>query len=520
MNGSPATNRRLFAVLAALGLCWAFFVHFSPHYFAANEAVRLYFVQAVAQDGTPQLDAVARRHGSVPVDRSEYGGHLYMDKAPGLSLLVLPLYPLVRALHPLVETQDLWLFGYLACLAGVTLPLLLSLWLLGRWLTPLVGEGESVWILLALGLASPLWVYATVFFGHGLAAAGIAAGFFALAAQEPGAGSVPRRLLAGLALGYAGLTDTPVFVLDALVCLWTLLRAAPPSSGLALRQRILHAAPVVLGVASCVAVQLAYNTWTLGHPLRFAYQFKGDPRFAAIMRTGFLGFAPPSLDALYGLWLGARRGLLYHAPWLALGLCGHALAALRRDLPWQRRLDAGFLLAAILLYAWLVAGFADWPAGDSAFARHLLPIVPLLAAGLAHLPPKPWLRAVLLASVLYGMLLALPVVATFPYHFEQLTYPVWQLSWPLLTQGRLAPSLGRLLGLPDAATLALFGALLLLPWLLWARLPQLQPKLGWRPLAGALALLTLALALAVGDVPPPDRTVVQLRAQAIRLLQP
>ena len=522
MNRSPASQRNVVAVLVSLGLCWAWFVHFSPRYFAANEAVRLYFVECVVVDGGPTLDAASKRHGSVPVDRSEFGGHLYMDKAPGLSLLVLPLYPLVRALHPAIAAQDLWLFGYLACLFGVALPLLLSLGLLARWLQGIgTSPRDAGWIVLALGLGSPIWVYATVFFGHGLAAAGVAAGVFLLAGSEPGQLSWQRRAAAGLCLGYAGLTDTPVFFLGALACLWTLLRATPWAEGLCLGRRVGEAVPVVLGVALCVGAQLAYNTWTLGHPLRFAYQFKGDPRFAAIMHSGVLGFAAPKPDALWGLWLGARRGLLYHAPWLALGLGGHLLALSRADLPWHRRLDAGFQLSAIVAYALLVAGFADWPAGDSVGARHLLPIVPLLGAGVGQwlaLRLSPWLRAVLAAGVAIGVLLTLPTVATFPYHFDKLSHPVWQLSWPLLAQGHLAPSLGRLLGLGPAAVLSLFGALLLAPWLALLALAPSQPGAGWRGAALGCALVVLWLAICVRDVPPADASVLRLRAQAQTLL--
>ena len=95
---SAQNLRRLAPVLATVLLAWTWYGHFWPQLQTANESIRLYFVQAIIETGRPELDSVCVKHGIVPVDRSEFGGHTYMDKAPGLSLLALPIYPeLTRA---------------------------------------------------------------------------------------------------------------------------------------------------------------------------------------------------------------------------------------------------------------------------------------------------------------------------------------------------------------------------------------------------------------------------------------
>lgn len=519
----PAPSRALLAVLLPVALAWAWYVHFWPHLHTANESIRLYFIQAVVDHGRPELDEVVREHGVVPVDRSEVNGHVYMDKAPGASVLAMPLYPLVKSLRPAVAHRELWLFGWLATLWAIALPLLLSFVVLMRWVRTWQGtERDAALLVLALALASPVFVYATLFFGHGLATACITLGAFTIAAVPPHEPSRGRGLLAGLALGFAGLTDTPCFVLAAFVCAWAVLRASGP-----LLHRVRCALPVVLGVALCAVLQLLYNTWVLGHPLHFTYQYKGDAQLARIMATGFLGFRPPQGDALWGLLFSARRGLYYHAPWLAVGTLGLLLHARRPDVPREQRVDAAGMLLISLAYLLFVSGFADWPAGDCVGARHLLPIVPLLGAGLLPVwrwPGLPRLgRAAVAGSIGVGMLAAAPVVATFPYHFAALDRPLLELSWPLLVQGFFSPSVGRLLGLSEWLSLSVFTALLLVPWLLRRRLPDDRAAPGHgRLLESAVALVLIAAwsIAAMSQVPHARRKVEVLRFRAQRLLGP
>lgn len=518
-------------MLCAVLLAWSWYVHFWPQFKTTNESIRLYFVQAVIESGRPELDAVCARHAHVPVDRSEYGGHIYMDKAPGLSVLALPIYPVVRALHPDVATGDLWRFGVIACFLTITLPAWLMLWLLARYLSTLGVSPRVVAItVLALALASPLFAYVTLYFGHALAAACVGMAAYLLAEVDAGAGTVRRRLTIGALLGFAGLVDTPVFVIGGLIALWTGARARPHAEGLALPARIRAMLPVVALLAFFVGAQLAYNAWMLGDPLRFAYQWKGEKAFAAMHGSGFFGFHVPQLDVLALLLVGPSRGLFYHAPWLVPALAGLLVAARDKTLAESRRLDAIALACVALTYAIVVSGFADWRAGDAAYARHLVPILPLLAPGLAYALRPPHLarpaRALILTSIAVGLVLTMPTVATFPYHFAKLERPVLELGWPLWLLGNFSPSIGRALGWSDWTSAAAFFAICLTPWLLTLRLPNpiearpepLQQRLAvWIVALGTTALWLLSL---VATVPHPGRVVQVARAQSAAMLGP
>jgi len=513
-QASPWRQRWAWGVLL---VAWAWYCHHWPHLKTANEAMRLYFVQAVAETGRPELDAVAARQGKVPVDRSEYGGHVYMDKAPGASLLVLPIYPVWRAVDGAVAGPRLWAFGYVATVVAMALPLLGALVLLARALRRHGLGAAGIWIaVLGLATASPLLIYATLFFGHALAAACVLGAYAIIAAG--GSQGLSRRhgWAAGALLGWAGLTDTPVFVLAAWVAAYAAVRALPwPGWQVAARLRAVW--PVLAGLAVGIAAQLLYNTWVLGHPLRFTYQFKGDRNLAAIMDTGLLGFRLPQPDALAGLLVGSRRGLIYHAPWLAMAMAGAAWAARRRDLPQALRLDAASALALGVLYTLFVAGFADWPAGDSPGARHLLPAVPLLAFGIAvaWAPPATvaspwpwWLRACTAGALAVGVVLHAPTVATFPYHFDRVERPVLELAVPLLLRDGFSPSLGHWAGLDNYASFAAFCALLGGAW--WLALPRTSGPVNWPVVLSAVAAVLAWLLLLTAAVPEPPGRAAQV----------
>ena len=539
----PARRTALLLGLAAFVAAWS--IHFLPHLHTANEAIRLYFAQAIVDTGSATLDPICAVHGSIPVDRSEFEGRILMDKAPGLSMLLVPVYAALRVVWPEVRRQDFWLFGYISTLLGVLLPICAGLWLLRGWLRA-TGTDErlaAVTLLLVL-LASPLLIYAGLLFGHGLAAALVMMAFFGLAGDPDDSPSLRRRGLAGLAAGYAGVVDTPVFLLAALLCLYALGRAGP-----SLRGRLGHAWPFVAGVAVGALIQLGYNAAIFGHPLRFAYGFKADANLAKIHATGLLGFTLPRPEALWGLSCGAARGVLYHAPWLGVALAGLVLAARGRggdpdhgDPPSPRRQrDARWLLAISAAYFAIIAAFVDWKAGDSAGARHLTPLMALIGAGFPMaMPLSRWFRrpgalslakAVVAAACLLGVLMHLPTVAGFPYHVDRLQFPVFELAWPVVTVfASYAPSLGSLVGLSGPVAFVVQACTIAGTFALWSRglgddLDEGRDgharDLGRVPTFGLfVTVLALWLAALVAPLGKPLRAVQASRFLATQVLEP
>ncbi len=509
--------RRPWALLLLIALAWTWYCHFWPFLHPGQEALRLYQVQALAERGESHLDAMVARHGSVPTGHRPRANHVYGEPAPGLAVLSLPLYAVAQQLEPQVAREQLWRFGYAATVLTVAAPLLAMLIALYGWLIRRVSPQSARVSIAALATASPLLIYAGLYSVHGLAAALVGASFFVITGSPDTPLSPRRAWTGGILLGYAGLSDTPVFVLGALLTALTYARALPagPASWSAARQALRQVAPVALGLAGGIAGQLLYNGLALG-----------DPWQAELPDGVTQWLALPRADALVGLWLTPRRGLLYHAPWLAAAVAGLAMV-IASNRPREQRLEACGALAVSGLYALFISGWGAWPAGDQAGARHLLPIVPLLAWGLGPLWQarlQPQLRGALLASVAAGVLLHAPTAATFPYHFEQVQRPVLELAVPLMIQSAWSPSIGAWFGMGGTASAAVYALILAAVW--WMALargwvqqdPQtLRPWL--LPLSTAVVLLVWAVGITSAVPEKPGRAAEVSRYKAAQLLK-
>lgn len=496
------SRRQLLLGGALLWLVYGYFVHFWPHFHAANESIRLYFAQAVVDEGKPTIDGVLRRYHRTNVDAARTPAGLTLDKAPGLSYAAMPLYWVFSRLGLSTKVRDVHRIYYLLSLLIVSLLSVLGVYWLGRVVTELTGREEAGLVAAAVfALATPFALYATLFFGHAPATALLCGSLYMLLRGRP--------LRAGLLAGAMVFVETPTLLLGIGLGVFVLLR----------ERRLTVALRFIAGALPFAVLQGLHNAWLVGSPWIFPYRYKATGAFAKVHATGLYGFAWPRWESLWGLTFGSQRGLFFHAPLLLLGALGLLLLARRRG---RAALALSLLALAHLLW---IAAFVDWRAGDSFSARHLLPLIPFWAIGLGALFAErdtlaPRVRSILLttgvAFFTYSLVATWAPVATFPYAPLGFTVPLAELSLPLLGRGVLAPSLASWAGLPAIAVLVLFAGLVaaLLLWLLW----QLRPGgVVRRPVVSLLArtLSGLAggalLALLLLGAGRPDLTRASLR---------
>jgi hypothetical protein len=435
------SSRRGWIIVACVFLCLALFLHFWTHMRPANETIRLYFTQALVDHGTPSLDPVLEdlypgykespayqaKRWHPNIDASHYEGRDYMDKAPGLSMLVAPVYGLTASLG-LDGLRDDWvLVSHLLLLFGVILPAVLGMLAIRQSVLTLGGSSNGAWLgALVVMLATPYTLYGTLFFGHTLAAALAAHSLLFALKKRPG--------WAGAMAGAMVLVDTPTALLAVFLGL-----------GLGhVTKRFKDVFLFALAGAPFVLLQLGYNTWLFGDPLTFAYAHKVNAQFAGIIDEGVYGFGLPTLDALWGLTFGSQRGLFFHAPVLLLGCFGliHARGQ-ERARPW-----VPVMALSLLGYLLWIAAFADWRAGDSYSPRHLIPLIPFVGVGLGLLLSRPlsprstqllrWLFPGLLVCSLLGTWA--PII-TFPYAPVAFDAPLFELSLPMLLSGQIGESM-------------------------------------------------------------------------------
>ncbi len=361
-------------------LVWLSCTWFGSWAFNPNSATRILAATAIVETGSARITPYA----AMTIDKAEFGGDLYMDKAPGMTLMALPFVAATNwvtrqtsadVAHQLFDPDAeaflrlrmrIAIAGIGAVLTALTAVALLDL---GSG----IGGSRAAGLFTGLGFAlgTTVWGWTTTWFGHAAATSLIAV---ALWAVWRGTENRSRRypLIAGLALGWAVVVEHGALLLGAPVALWALWRIRDADRAAQLRTVALAIAG---GVIAAIPL-LAYNLATFGNP--FATGYSGVVGFEG-MQQGLFGLTYPKLDVLHQILFGQRRGIIWVAPILALAPFG--IWTLLRD---PARRDIGVLAATGALACFFYhAAYIYWDGGNATGPRHALPAIAYLAIGLA-----------------------------------------------------------------------------------------------------------------------------------------
>ena len=398
-----------------------------------NELVRIELALAMAMWTTVELESPARVYG-LSEDVARRDGRMLADKAPGLSIAAIPVVWFSSVLLPAIPDTALpqyWSLRHLATGVLVALGAALSCFFIAARIPDL---GATGWIPLALiaALSTPLWTYGTVFFGHAPAAILIAIAWILL--LRPFTNAPPEggrsAFLGGLSAGFAVATEYPTALLIAVIVV-TLIARRTPGRWLA---------SAVFGLAAGLLPALVYHQIAFGSPWITGYAFKADPGFQDIHTTGLSGVSLPTLDGLWGVLLGSSRGLFFYSPVLLLVPLG--LWLMYRRGGWR---DVVPLTAAGIVYVSFAAGFVDWQAGWCAAARHLVPVIPLLAiptmVAMSAMARRRWTLLLLTALIALSATRTLLTIVITPFFPPEFSHPLSQFVLPSLRDGVAAPNL-------------------------------------------------------------------------------
>jgi hypothetical protein len=378
-----------------------------------NVNSRMALVFAVVDRGTFAIDGYDGDQDIFPTgDKAAFGGHVYSDKAFGVSLLCVPVYAVMQAVANLFGFEwDLQVKIYLLRMVSSSIPAALSLSVL--WLLMVRAGAMPRRALLAVALA----FFGSIWFGYSTLAMPYAAGIASclaatcLLCYPPADGLRPgRAAMIGLLCGFAIICDFlfgPIVVIAIGV---VFLMRLP----LERRERL----PALIGGAvACGAIPLALfaaYSYSIFGTLSLPYQYEVLPVFREGMSQGVMGMTRPRLSFMWFLTFHPFRGVFFWSSWILVALAGCVVGTrstgIRRTFGWM-----GLWAFASALY--LNSSYYMWWGGFSMGARLMLPMMAAVPLGLAEACRRErspiWWKALVITGAV-SCLLTIPLALTDP----------------------------------------------------------------------------------------------------------
>ncbi|MGI8825827.1 MAG: hypothetical protein ACR2JC_09300 [Chloroflexota bacterium] len=405
---STRAQRTGFALFWLVLLSYAYIIPSTPSF---NSESHLYVTFGLVDHGSVTIDRYHTRLG----DQAYWRGHYYSDKAPGISLLAVPVYAALRLAFPhkrglgyeayshmrYAIPRDTSYIRYAITYILVMLPSALFAVLL--WLFLSNFSSRRSWTLVLAGvysLGTIAFYYSTVFFSHQIAAMLIFGAFLVLHRWVRHAPRDSRAYrgaaVAGFLSAYAIISEYPTIVPAGLLAVYAVyVSAARLRTGLSF----------VSGGLLPGLIGLSYNVATFGKPLATGYMHVRSGMYHNEVRGGALGLANPAsygltmphLDALWEITFGAYRGIFVVSPVLLLFVPGLVRMWRQQDL----RLEWWLCVAIVCLYFLMDASHAanlnGWSGGRSVASRHLTPVLPFMIFPLVFGLDRRWFRYALVA---------------------------------------------------------------------------------------------------------------------------
>lgn len=465
------TEGRRFAAVLGL-LVWFSCAWFGASEFNPNNVTRLAAAVSIVED----RDATIDEYNDVTIDKARFGTHVYMDKAPGMTLMAVPWVWIADQVtrdnagnYSKSYFGDLWRFLRLrmrlaTAFGSAILTALAAVAMLA--LANEIGGSRSAGLFAALGyaLGTPVWGWSTSLFGHAVVADMLVIGIWAIW-RATATGQLRYAIVAGASLGWSVTVEAQSLLWLAFLGPWAMARVWPNPA----RWRLLGTAAIA---GSTMLAPLAlYNLFAFGTPFRLGYQ--GVVGFEG-MNRGILGVSWPDPKLIPQLLFGPYRGLFWVAPILMLGTFGLAWLARQRETRGIGLAAGGVALAALLYNA----GYYYWDGGYSTGPRHMIPAAGMLALGLAPvwrmLDPG---RERIAAAAFLGVSIALnlAIAASEIAAPDLFAHPLTEHVLPLFLDGKFRAAGSEWLDWPTWVALLfyLIPALAALTWLIRkAKVPQ------------------------------------------------
>ena len=179
MSIGPSIARARIAALLFV-FVWLSGAWFGSDELNPNNATRMFAAISLVEDHDATIDDYA----ALTIDKAQFGGHTYMDKAPGMTLMAVPIVAAVNAFTGTDARQERRLIPVLgagglmrprvrlaAALTSALFTAIAATMLFGVTIELTGSAGAGLFAALAYAFGTPIWGWSTTIFGHAAAAA-------------------------------------------------------------------------------------------------------------------------------------------------------------------------------------------------------------------------------------------------------------------------------------------------------------------------------------------------------------
>lgn len=455
--------------------CYAYFF---PRWASWNQNSRIDLVMAIVDKGTVSIDDYYQNTG----DYAVYEGHHYSTKAPGSSLLGVPVYWVFRQVldSPILTSvlsrlssnqavagtlresgtgllpEKLYfaLALYVVTLVTVSVPSAL----LGVVLYRFTGHYSSsqahrVSVTLTYGLATSAFPYSGSYMGHQIVATFLFFSFYSIFLVARQAIKPAILPFIGFLMGYAVITEYPTVLIAAAIFVYAFFRLPKKA----------WTAWLILGGILPGVIWMIYNYQIYHKPIGFGYLYA--PLYTDKNNIGFFSLVYPHFEALWGITFSSYRGLFYLSPVMLFALPGFYHFGHARE-RWPEFLVCLWATVSFFLFN---SSSVMWQGGYAIGPRYVLPMLPFMSLALIFFAEQwgkhGWVKVVMGLLNLWSLLFVWAETLGGQSFPDWTRNPLFNYSLPRLLQGDIARNWGTIVGLPGWASL--FPLTVILGILFW-----------------------------------------------------
>ena len=411
---------------------------FYPSLRSANEMPRILLTEEIVEHHTFSIDKRMAELGSTFDVATTPDGHHYSNKAPGQSLLAVPVYLFLHLGKPSLAVVT-WAFRFVTS----TIPALIFLFFFWRGTREFSEDDEARKLaFLAYAFGSMALPYAILLMPHQTAGATCGGAFIAGMAlvRGPRWHTTRDALILGALAGIAIVFD--YFSIFAVAAIGIYVLACSP-------KRWRDAGFALLGFAVPILLLLAYHKACFGSPFKTGYSFAVDP----MQKKGVLGIVGPSRLAFFQVLVQPSNGILVLMPWTLFAIAGAAHA-------WKRRRAEVVTCAAVFVMYIVFLGVLEPEVGRGGWGvgpRYMtvaFPFAAWLACAGFELANRHRVTQVLAWTVvLLSVLIYVLITTTYPHWPTRFSNPLYEVAVRTLRENMAPPSIGTAIGLHGVASL-------------------------------------------------------------------